>query len=1300
MAQGSLKLSVLLEAVTTAFNQGIGTARTNYGAAMTGIKADSESTSAAGKAAGESLLAALNVRSSGAIKAELAGIIAQLASFRNSAGAPADEVNRVTQAAQVKIAALRQELSGIAPAASSGGVSLASMGRELLAVAGVAGGLAGVAAGLKAIVDTALDFQRVNKQLEYAVGGTKAAKAEFEFISAAARGMGIDVLTAAEGYAKLASATKGTALEGQATRDVFIGVAQAAATMGLSAEATNGTFLAIAQIASKGRVQMEELRGQLGERLPPALKIAADSLGVTTAQLEKLVEKGLDADVFITAFGPALQKSFSAEAAKNVGTLGGSIANLKNDFRDLLKYLGDSGVTAGVTSVFGELSTVIKSIQTSLKGVDPTTLNAVVETLRQLYNVGKVTFSALISAVGDVNNLLNSLLSGVTGVSAALTGTAKKGAEDVGLLTRSMQGISILVGLIADGVYGIRIAFTAVTGATQGYFSAVALGLSKVTFGKLSEELKEVSKNLQAASKDSYASAEELLLKFESSAKRAADAAVDNAQTSSTKVAAAYTGAAKEASAAQGQIADAVAAGSIATVAGATAAVQGLKFVGAEALATATRMRDLGDGGSSALGSVGVAAEAAKVKIQVFQGALGQVIVEATKASDNVKEAFTSLATTLGVTLPPSIQNVGQMGLALAATAVASERVGKQLGQELPAALAGLNAVDLSAFREAFIGGLEKAGASAEVLRARVIDVDGAIAKLLGADLGAAQTGLTQVFKDNVANLDALLGRLRQLAKTGVDTGLLVRDALNGMVDKAKNVAEVQAIIDRIQLMGKAGELSARLVAEGLEKARNKIDDLKPGVNSVAEAFRTFGFQTREEARLMAEKYLQAFLIMKESGTATAEQLTAAWKKYTESAILGQAGLAATAAQAFAQLGLKTREELAATARETQQAFTLIEGSGQATKEVLRQAFIQYATAAIAANNGVVNSFLQIKAAALGLKIDVDDTGKANIVVLTRLEERLDNVNTSYKDLQTQAKEAGNVGVQAADQTASALDRQAAAAGRAEAATAKAGAAAGGDGGSKPRKGAFDGDVEGIASGRGGVSGGVSGGTGGFPEPVELYAAAKSLGGSDALARRMQSQARRFYDEVYLGEGNVKFFSWKKFEDFVANEVNRERQSVAQGGSESPGSSGIGRGGGGAGGGQGTYQPPTVPGFKPPPLQILPPGVTLPPGTPGYTPPALVDLPPGYTPPPGAPPGYVPPGYKAPPLATLPPGYRPPAPGGGLGVPNPVKGGGGDVGKTITVKFVGPGGKEVSATLAADDETDFLRLLHRAKGLA
>ena len=69
-------------------------------------------------------------------------------------------------------------------------------------------------------------------------------------------------------------------------------MASAGAALALSQDDMQGAFLALGQMISKGKVQAEELRGQLGERLPGAFQLAAKAMGMTTAELDKFMADG------------------------------------------------------------------------------------------------------------------------------------------------------------------------------------------------------------------------------------------------------------------------------------------------------------------------------------------------------------------------------------------------------------------------------------------------------------------------------------------------------------------------------------------------------------------------------------------------------------------------------------------------------------------------------------------------------------------------------------------------------------------------------------------------------------------------------------------------------------------------------------------------------------------------------------------------------------------------------------------------------------------------------------------------
>jgi tape measure domain-containing protein len=165
--------------------------------------------------------------------------------------------------------------------------SLASVGQGVLAIGASMGVAFGGAQLVGGLAETALQFDRVNKALVVATGSSNAAAAEMAFVRQTAGFLGLELGSTAQQYAFLAAASRGTALEGQKTRDIFVGVATAASALGLSAADTGGVLNAVQQMISKGVVSAEELRGQMGERLPGAFAAAARAMNMTTEELGK-----------------------------------------------------------------------------------------------------------------------------------------------------------------------------------------------------------------------------------------------------------------------------------------------------------------------------------------------------------------------------------------------------------------------------------------------------------------------------------------------------------------------------------------------------------------------------------------------------------------------------------------------------------------------------------------------------------------------------------------------------------------------------------------------------------------------------------------------------------------------------------------------------------------------------------------------------------------------------------------------------------------------------------------------------
>ena len=210
-----------------------------------------------------------------------------------------------------------------------------------------------------------------------------------EFLSSAAEKYGLELISLTDSYTKFSAAAKNTSLEGEKAKEVFEAFAGAGAKLGLPAEQIEGVYTALEQMVSKGNIQAEELRGQLGERLPGAMKIFADAMGVSTSELDDMLKKGqVVAGDVLPKVAEELKKVYGLDAVDRIDTLAGAQNRLKNqwtefldtlstnkDFinaiadvleiaRGLLEEFLDLAITGGAdgVSVMGELKDVFEAV--------------------------------------------------------------------------------------------------------------------------------------------------------------------------------------------------------------------------------------------------------------------------------------------------------------------------------------------------------------------------------------------------------------------------------------------------------------------------------------------------------------------------------------------------------------------------------------------------------------------------------------------------------------------------------------------------------------------------------------------------------------------------------------------------------------------------------------------------------------------------------------------------------------------------------------------------------------------------
>lgn len=280
----------------------------------------------------------LNIKSGIQIDSEKQKIVAAFNHIKNSGVASADEIKRA-------YSAMQRELKQVDPASRS--IIAGFDGIKTAAITALAS--ISFQQVVTQLYDAGVQAQKLQNTFE-AVFTKRLAGEELAFVAKEAEYLGINLLTASDAYMKLAASAKGTKLEGQATKDIFSSISSAARALNLSADDVKGTFIALGQIISKGTVQTEELKGQLGERLPGAFQIAARAMGVTTQELAKMLENGqVISDDFLPKFAAELERTFPV-GEKALSGMASETERLKTAWFELKQTVMEKGGESLFTS--------------------------------------------------------------------------------------------------------------------------------------------------------------------------------------------------------------------------------------------------------------------------------------------------------------------------------------------------------------------------------------------------------------------------------------------------------------------------------------------------------------------------------------------------------------------------------------------------------------------------------------------------------------------------------------------------------------------------------------------------------------------------------------------------------------------------------------------------------------------------------------------------------------------------------------------------------------------------------------
>lgn len=170
-----------------------------------------------------------------------------------------------------------------------------------LAAGGPAGAAVGAAIGaqvgaIRQALGATAEYSANLDKLRIALKGVTTSQQEYQrgldFVQESATRFAIPQEILTRQFTKLQASVQGAGGNLNDTKDAFNGIVAAVRATGGSLADVDAALTATAQVFSKGKVSAEELRQQIGERLPGAFTLFAESMGLTPAELDKALEQG------------------------------------------------------------------------------------------------------------------------------------------------------------------------------------------------------------------------------------------------------------------------------------------------------------------------------------------------------------------------------------------------------------------------------------------------------------------------------------------------------------------------------------------------------------------------------------------------------------------------------------------------------------------------------------------------------------------------------------------------------------------------------------------------------------------------------------------------------------------------------------------------------------------------------------------------------------------------------------------------------------------------------------------------
>ncbi len=216
---------------------------------------------------------------------------------------------------------------------------LLSIQYQIIGMASALGlGSIGLSNMVSRFVQVARETTRARVALKNISVDTANYSKNIQFLSKLSNKYGQEINGMTSEFAKFSAAATSAGVSLSDQHEIFSSFSRSIAAFGMNTEDAKLSYMALSQMMSKGNISSEELRQQLGERMPIAMEAMARATGNTIQELDGLLKKGaiLSKDVMLP-FVKEMEKMTPNVDVDNIETSLGRLTNTLVQLTDKLK---------------------------------------------------------------------------------------------------------------------------------------------------------------------------------------------------------------------------------------------------------------------------------------------------------------------------------------------------------------------------------------------------------------------------------------------------------------------------------------------------------------------------------------------------------------------------------------------------------------------------------------------------------------------------------------------------------------------------------------------------------------------------------------------------------------------------------------------------------------------------------------------------------------------------------------------------------------------------------------------------